>query len=238
MYGGTYIVRNFLTAAFLLAPVLGLTPSMQASIDEIVLGGADQPVTFSANGNDIFVNLGNCSNGVCTLSGDLAFGQGKFAVGGSGPWSITSEENSLTMTQEGSGLWLLNSPDVVTFSFGTGGSLLMGNINLQTVVQVPNTLTAVFDHNSNTLTNLSGSLAPLFGPSGGIIDWTVAFGGSTDLSTLLSQTTGGPTQISGMFSSGEIVPTPEPGSLALIGSGLIFAGAILRKRRKSAGAVN
>ncbi|MGH9665218.1 MAG: PEP-CTERM sorting domain-containing protein [Bryobacteraceae bacterium] len=227
-------MRKLLSAAFLLTLCLGVTPAMRASMDEIVLGGADQAVTFLSNGNNLLVNLGACANGTCTLSGDLAFGQGKFAVGGAGPWSITSQENTISVTPDGTGLWLLNSPDIVTFSFGNGGALLTGNLNLQTVVQVPNTLTAVFDHNSNTLTNLGGSLAPLFGPAGGIIDWTVAFNGGTDLSTLLSQTQGGARQISGVMSSGEIVPTPEPGSLVLIGSGLVLAGGLLRKRNAAA----
>lgn len=225
-------MRKFLSVAFLLTLGLGVTQSMRASMDEIVLGGADQPVTFLSNGSNLLVNLGTCSSGTCTLSGDLAFGQGQFASGGSGPWSITSQENTISLTQEGSGLWLLNSPDLVTFSFGVGGALLTGDLNLQTVVQVPNTLTAVFDHNSNTLTNLSGSLAPLFTQAGGIIDWTVAFDGAKDISMLLSAPAG--THISGMMSSGEIVPTPEPGSLVLIGSGLILAGGLLRRRAAGA----
>jgi hypothetical protein len=225
-------MRKLLSATFVLVLGLGVTQSMRASMDEIVLGAADQPVTFLSNGSDLFVNLGTCVSGTCTLSGDLAFGQGKFAVGGAGPWSMTSQENSISLTQDGPGLWLMNSADIVTFSFGTAGALLTGNLNLQTVVQVPNTLTAVFDHNSNTLTNLGGSLAPLFGPAGGIVDWTVAFDGPTDLTTLLTR--GGQVQTSGFMSSGEIVPTPEPGSMLLIGSGLVLAGGLLRRRKAAA----
>jgi hypothetical protein len=207
------------------------TRSADAAIDQVTLGPAYQGVTFVGNGDDVQVVLGDCTSSTCTLSGPIAFWTGTpFAFG---PFSITTAStNTITLTQDLDGLWLLHALAPLSFRFGLGGTLLTGDINLFSVQQSPNTLTAVFNHHSNTLTNLGGSLASNFGPAGAIIDWTVAFSNYTDLASLLGDANRGHTILS-QFSSGEIVPTPEPGTLLLIGTGMVLIGGMLRPRRRA-----
>lgn len=203
----------------------------RAAVDEIVLGSLLQPVTFygTNSAHSINVSLGNCSAGGCSLSG-VGLGwttssSGSVALNG-GTWTISTPSNStITMTEDATndGLWMLTGPQLL-FSYGFPGTLLLGGaINLATV-QSPTPVGANFQN--NTLTQTTGTLASTFAP-GSLIDWQVLLSPSVDLHSLLGTTN----RIVAYATAGEIVPAPEPGSLLLIGSGLVIAGGILRRRR-------
>ncbi len=72
----------------------------------------------------------------------------------------------------------------------------------------------------------STSTIPAFGLSG-TIDFTVKLQGSPSISTLGSGTT-----VKGFLSSGELVPTPEPASLALLGTGVLGLAGLIRRKMK------
>jgi hypothetical protein len=90
----------------------------------------------------------------------------------------------------------------------------------------------VFFAGKLTINTSTGSYSSLFPPNGsGSFDVTFYLtSSSVNLDTLWAN--GG--SASGYLSSGEVVPpvVPEPASMALLGSGLLAAGGILRFRRK------
>ena len=222
-------MRSFLNVAVVVAAAVGASGTAQAAVDEIVLGSLLQPVTFSGtnSANSINVTLGNCSAGGCSLSG-VGFGwttSGLDTTWNAGTWSISTPTNSpITMTDDGTndGLWSLTGPQL-TFSYGFPGTVLLtGAINLSTV---SNSGKTEADFQGNTLTQPSGTLASQF-TSGSLIDWQVLHSPSLDLYSLLNTRN----KLVAYSTTGDIVPAPEPGTLLLIGSGLVLAGGILRRR--------
>ena len=220
-------MRGVLKMAVLGAAAVMISGTAQAAVDEIVLGSLLQPVTFSGIGSpdSVSVALGNCSGSGCSLSG---LGAGWAGSWNAGTWTIsTPAASTITLTDDGTndGLWSVSGPQL-TFSYGFPGTVLLaGAINLATVQISP---TTGIDFKGNTLTGTSGTLANEF-VSGSRIEWQVLSAPSLDLYTLLDNKN----KLTAYAVTGEIVPTPEPGTLFLIGSGLILAGGILRRRVRS-----
>lgn len=229
-------MKSFLQMAVLATAAVMISGTAHAAVDEIVLGSLLQPVTFSGNGShdSINVTLGNCSGSGCSLSG---LGAGWTTRDGTttfdaGTWTISTPASAtITLTDDGTndGFWSVSGPQL-TFSYGFPGTVLLtGMINLATAQTSP---TTGVDFQDNTLTRAGGRLASEF-TSGSKISWQVLSIPSLDLYSLLDSKN----TLTAYTTTGEIVPAPEPGSLLLIGSGLVLVGGILRRRNRSS-AVN
>jgi len=224
-------IRRLLLSTALVGLMLGLA-SLPASADptQITLGGtAAGSVIFTGDGSgNVLIQLGSCTGGSCTLSG-TAFGTGAL-TSGLAPYEFTSTPGTISLAPTSTaGLFAVTQTASIGFSYGTGGSLLTGTLSLLTFTQTPGG-SSTGEFNTFAVANLvitGGSLSTLFPPGGAILTATMNFGPSpVDLATLSGSTT------SAKLASGQITPTPEPGSMLLLGSGLLAVGAFLRRRRR------
>jgi len=117
---------------------------------------------------------------------------------------------------------------------GTDGSLLVGNLQLESLQQTASTKTGVF--NEALVVNLTNinqdctnggygcALASYFGNGSGTVQLTLHFTSTTNLMTASSGTLGA------YVSTGSVTPQslPEPSSLALLGTGLLSLGGAVR----------
>jgi len=183
------------------------------------------------------MTVGSCSLGTsCVTAG--AESSGIFG-NNTGFYELDfSAASPITITSTGGGNFSVaqNGNNPIAFQFNsaalmTGTNFLSGNLQLVSLQQTANTSTGSFNENLvANLTNLSGSLASLFGPpgSGAIGRINIEFTSSVDLSLLGGL--GQPTTATAFVSASDITPTPEPSSIALLGSGLLALGGYLRRR--------
>lgn len=189
-------------------------------------------LTFTGNGAGTdTMTVGGCVLGAsCVTAG--AESSGIFG-NNTGYYELDfSAASPITITSTGGGNFSVaqNGNHPIAFQFNaaadmTGTNFLSGNLQLVSLQQTANTLTGSFNENLvANLTNLTGSLASLFGPAGAIGRINIEFTSSVDLATLGA---GGATAY---ISASDITPTPEPSSIALLGSGLLAVGGYLRRR--------
>jgi len=210
-------------AAFVVVLVLASAASAQ---NQITLNGtASGAIVFTGagsgtGGSNLSMSLGSCSLGSHCITG-TATGTG--GLSSTGTYELSGGPLSLTSVSAGN--W--NVSGILNFAYFNGGTnLLSGTLNLVNFTQVASlgvfnsTLTA-------NLTGLSGLLASNIGSSA-VTDITIVIRNGVNLAAL-----GNGVNASATISSGEIFPTPEPGSMVLFGSGLVAAGSLLRRRGKA-----
>ena len=216
---------RFAAAAFVV--VLVLLAGMASAQDQITLNGtASGAITFTgagsgSGGSNLTMSLGSCTLGSHCITG-TATGTGSLSSTGS--YELSGGPLSLTSVSPGS--W--NVSGILNFAYFNGGTnLLSGTLNLLNFTQV-GSLGLFNDTLTANLTGLSGSLASSIGSSA-ITDITIVIRNGVNLSGL-----GNGANASASISSGEIfLPTPEPGSMVLFGSGLVAVGSMLRRRVKA-----
>ncbi len=228
---------NIIAACLLLA--LGAISATAQS--QITLANSTQVVTFTATSvTTMNIALGSCSGGTftgtCTLSGS-AFFPGDT---GSPTYSFTTTTAAaFTATKFGtSTVFPITTPGgaTSTFSYAGGTDSLSG------------TVTWTNANNGSGNPHFTGIITVT--ASSGTAAFTSLFGvGSTpSFDLLLSALTctgigGNPCTLEGIFASGsgsanapdsagQVQPVPEPGSMLLLGSGLLVAGSFLRRRRR------
>lgn len=220
------MISGRLMIAAVVAIGLMMGPASAAAQSEITLGGSTTNVIFqgTSSTNTLAVTLGGCNlKGACTVGGQ-AFGTGSL-LSGPAPWSITSTLGTITLTlvNAAAGLWDFAQTSKICFAYGKLGSLLTGSLQLVNLAQAPGFNRAVANAD---LIVTGGSLASLL--QHGSMEVTISFGTKTNLESMLG-TTG---HLNGKVSSGALVPTPEPSSMLLLGTGLLAAGSMLRFRRR------
>lgn len=223
-------IRKLAVLVLGLAFVIACPLSALATPDGITLGSANGGSTFIGNGSSDSVNLdfGTCVSSTCTLSG-TAWGTGMFLSKGS--YSITSPENiDLVLTDPTTGLWTADTKaNAISFSYGPGGSLLTGVLNLLQFQQISSKKSG---SNHWYLTSASVTI------TGGSLDITP--GMSLQLffnkvpiyfNNLLGSGNSGVAETTN-FGHGTMATTPEPNSLLLFGIGWLLVGLVLRSRTR------
>ena len=204
-----------LSAVAILATVAS---TAKADVTQITLGpSASGSITFTGDGSGGF----SISLTPDPLTG-TAWGTGDVASGPV-PYTVTQgNSNSVTGTSTGADSWAIGQSSPFAFNYGAG--LLTGNLQLLDITQISNvgvTNTALVAN----LSNLDGSLASNFTPAGGILSITIDLSTAASLASLGK----GATETA-RISSGELFPTPEPGTLALLGSGILALGGYVRRK--------
>lgn len=181
-------------------------------------GGSNLTMTIVGS---CFLSASTCISGAASGSGGL-LSSGTFFVSG-GPLTLTSLSTRSWQVSGGTLSFAYN-----TLSNGSGTNLLSGTLNLVNMTQ-QNSPFATSEFNTAlvaNLTGLTGTLSGVFTAAGGITNITINISGPTDLSGL-----GNGVPLTGnSINHGSVVPTPEPGTLVLLGSGLVAVGGFLRRR--------
>jgi hypothetical protein len=227
-----------LMLTLLAAAIVAFTVPNASAQSDIDLGGElSGTLAFVAQGGGNFT-LGLCDslngNRKC-VGGDTVIGQatgdGKFN-GDNGFYTLTG--NAIT-TGTFTGCvgttcsWTLSTASPLNFKmtggkFGGGPDYLNGTIKMIGLTEVPNG--KLFSETITVdLTVTGGTLAALFADDHGNIVFNVQ--SETTLSLAKSPAGRG---IQGILESGDMSQAPEPGTMALLGSGFLLVGGFLRKK--------
>jgi hypothetical protein len=221
-----------------LALVLGLVvlgSGLALAQNQISIGGSTNNVQFTGDGSGspstVHVTLlGSCGAAGACLSGS-AFGTGTL-TSGPAPWEILQNGASITLTFAGAGQWSVNQSGNLLFKYGTGGSLLSGDLQLLSFSQLAGDQLGNFNTQASiNLTNLGGAFASTVwaGQPGARLTLTLLFPNTTNIASLLGTTNSLTAKVDhGAIHAGRVVP--EPASMALFGVGLLSLGGMLRRR--------
>jgi hypothetical protein len=188
-------------------------------------------ITLASSPNDSFVFTGNGSGGFSlNLVNVIGNAVGQGSLDGHGRYSISQNGAVITSgTSCGAGCYNINQSADLIFKYGstaTNGSLLTGDLQLLNITQTPSTKSGVFNEALVVdLTITGGSLASKFAGGTGILQITLLFTSSESLSSLKSKQI-----LDAAIHDGTVNPLllPEPGSLALLGTGLVSLGGVVR----------
>jgi hypothetical protein len=220
-------MRRFVKVLLATVSTLILLATVATAQTQITLGASTNgTIDFSGAGQTQMSFVGSCGQSNC-IQGDAYFGSkvGNFDmwITGNNPLiSATSDPNVFAVNMNGGAL---------NFSFDFGkNSSITGTIQLTMVkdgTDAPQFLGTL------TVSSSSGIFAALW-KAGNVVplDFTVSLPcGSAHIDQVVA---GSAASTSGTFSSGEVLSTPvsapEPTSIALIGSGLLAIGGVLRRR--------
>jgi hypothetical protein len=224
--------------ALLAATIVAFTMPSALAQNNIDLGEeVSGTLAFVAEGG------GNFTVGLCdTMNGNKMCVGGDTLIGNAkGTGTFLGDNGFYTLT--GSGLttgtftgcvgttcsWTLSTPSPLNFKFtqgkfGGGTDYLNGTLQMVGLTEVPDG--KLFSETITlNLTVTGGTLASLFTDGHGNIIFDVQTVTTKSLST--SPNGRG---IQGILMSGDMSEAPEPGTMALLGSGLLLVGAFLRRK--------
>jgi hypothetical protein len=217
----------FAFACFVVLTV-GATGAWANAIQVTLSSSSSGGVMFTNNAGTLGFSFtgtsGQCGHANC-ISGNLLLEPqalvGKYTMWMTGSPTLTGGPSDYVVNMNGGAVWLslilIGYPDTFT-----------GQLNL-TDVFAGTSMTPLFDGTFSTTSSSGVYLGSGF-PSGitGIVDFTTRITGGVSIATL-----GSNQQVPAVISSGELVPSPEPSSLALLGTGILGLAGAVRKKLKS-----
>lgn len=187
--------------------------------------GSSQPVILgnSDPGQIVFTNSGFDSATMsfsATLSGFAYYGAN---VGTYTMDMISGRSGAPSLGAPTDGIYPINmNGNTIDFTFDYGSSFLDGTVDLLNVTDgtnVPRFIGGLQITSSNIPGFVDGSYAPL--------DFNIFLGNNPTIDQVYS---GSAHSTEGPISSGELLPTPEPSSIALLGSGVLGLAGVLRRK--------
>jgi hypothetical protein len=219
-------MRRLALGSVLCAAMLMVFGASAVAQTQITIGASSGTSTFTASGcpsaSCLTVNIGTLSGNAFFELGGVVQTNGTFALNISS-FTVTSADNGTTFTPS-------SSPVTSTFSFNNGTDSFSGTMHLTLISDETHSPRFV---GTLTITASSGPHAPALWPVGATVntDFTVTLRSNPVLGALWS---GASASTSGQMSSGQVLPSPEPTSMLLFGSGLLALGAALRRRKGTA----
>jgi hypothetical protein len=228
--GKSMTMKKVAMIVFLILVLMVISQPARSQTTQVVLGSPVQGVTFTGTGSSdsTSMDLGSCSGTACTLSG-VAFGTG--LLNSKGPYNITSPNAiPLELTDPSTGLWTaITDGNSMNFSYGAGGTLLTGFLNLLQFDQVSSKQSGSQNWylTSASLTVTGGSLQVSDG-----MQLQLHFSNvPVNFNGLLGSANAGKTETI-VFGHGNLTPTPEVTSVLLLGAGFLLVGGFLRFRSR------
>ncbi|HXM20951.1 MAG TPA: PEP-CTERM sorting domain-containing protein [Terriglobales bacterium] len=209
--------------------------SAQTDIDlNTSLPGSGRVAFFATGGGNFTLDMcSHVTNGVCignnfsgtaTGEGQLAGDNGFYTLTGGGvTGTLTSAQNCIVCT------WSLSGP-AIGFDFysganKTGTDWLNGSFQLVSMTQTKNINGSSFNQFVTLNFTPTGGILKQYFTSGGFIKLNVEFTTAKSIETIPK----GQGRFGWVF-DGSVTPTPEPGTMALLGSGLLLVGGLLRRK--------
>jgi len=215
-------MKNRLIILVLLALVVLSVGGQATAQTQITIGNSTSgTITFSGAGTTTVSFVGNCGYANC-VSGYAYLGA---SAGTYNMW-ITGNNPTLTATGNPSLFAVNMNGGTLHFSFSLGSSSFAGTITLTTLKD--GSLAPQFLGSLN-VTTATGVFAGVYSPGQTVpFDLTISLPNG---SAFVDQVNSGlASSTSGSISSGEIIPAPEPGTIALLGTGLLAIGGFLKRR--------
>jgi len=218
-------MRKLLWIAAVLAVAVACVPAT-ASAQNIILGSSTQQVKFTADGSGgLYIQLGFCSAGTCNLSG-TAFGAAT---------SYDFQTTGFTSTSIDATSYDPIGGDWTTVNLGGGTAV---NLNLGGVGTFGVTLNDIVADTGKPHVDFDLSFTLGQNVDDFILNNISCTGLKAGVKCLLTNVANPadwsnrdhPATASANVSSGEVF-TPEPGTMLLLGTGLVSLGGMLRRRR-------
>jgi hypothetical protein len=211
-----------LSIVVLLALLVLSMGTLAVAQTQITIGNSTSgAITFSGAGTSTIAFVGSCGFANC-VSGYAYLGS---SAGTYNMW-ITGNNPTFTATSDANLFAVNMNGGTLHFSFSLGSSSFAGTITLTTLKD--GTLAPQFLGSLN-VTSATGVFAGVYAPGQTLpFDMTIALPSG---SALVDQVNAGlAASTSGSVSSGEIIPAPEPGTIALLGTGLLAVGGFLKRK--------
>ncbi len=224
--GGTKM-RNIVLVLVIVVIMLSLGPDLASAQTQITLLGSADTVVFTSSGgpgSPVNVQLGSSScGGTCfVLSDSATFQLGSFSI------TTTPGGTPIQLGTPVAGVFPVNMNGAsIAFSFTSAAGNLSGTIDLTSLKDQPTFPQFV---GTLTVTSTNNALFASLWPNGAVVGINLVINLGNDLSVQNVFNHTGGTTTNGPFFNGAVPPVAEPGSMVLLGSGLLAAGAALRRR--------
>jgi hypothetical protein len=187
---------------------------------QVILGNSTTGDVQAVNTGPDSASVSN--TGMCGSSSDCLSGLGYYGIN-VGTYTTWITGGTMSLGSSGGGVYAINmNGATIHFAFDFGANFLNGNMTLNNVTDgtnVPRFIGGLYITGSSLAGYPAGNYVPL--------DFNVYLGNNPTIDQVYA---GSAPSTQGILSSGQIIPIPEPVSLATLGSGLIGMAGLLGRR--------